>query len=59
MSEFQKRKKKLLLNIIGQNFCRGKVIKYFASDENFPDEVFPDKVNINSVTDNIKFWKAV
>ena len=45
--------KKLLSNITGENFRRGKVTKQFPSDEYFsprkifPDEVFPDKVKNN------------
>ena len=44
--------KKLLSNITGENFRRGKVTKYFPSDKYFSpskilrDEVFPDKVYI-------------
>ena len=47
--------KKLLSNITGENFRRGKVMKYFPTGRCFSptkifyDEVFPDKVTL-------KFW---
>ena len=41
--------KKLLSNITGENFRRGKVTKYFPSDEYFsPTKIFPDKVAQNA-----------